>query len=119
MIHRYAQGFFDACESGKGANATANFTAPGAPFGAQVTDSLPGPKLSGVKTVAGYADWMAGVVQEFGPKATYEIKARAVDMSASTALYFAVFAGLSEYVYALTFDESCKISSMRKVWNDG
>ena len=31
--------------------------------GSQVTDALPGPMLSAVATVQGYADWMAGGVR--------------------------------------------------------
>ena len=73
-----AQHFFDLCEAGKGANATAPYVSPGASFSAQVVDALPGPPLSKVSTVAGYSDWMAGVVQEFGPKATVDIKAAAL-----------------------------------------
>ena len=42
------------------------------PFKAQITDALPGPKLSAVHTVKDYAEWMVGVVKEFGPKATFD-----------------------------------------------
>ena len=38
-----AQHFFDLCEAGKGANATAPYVSPGASFSAQVVDALPGP----------------------------------------------------------------------------
>lgn len=120
MMHRYAQGFFDACESGKGWNATKPYVSTAsAPFSAQVTDSLSGPKLSEVKTIQGYTGWMTGVVKEFGPKATVDVRARAVDLSSASVLYYAVFAGVSDYVYQLHFDEHCKIDAMHKIWNDG
>ena len=58
MEHR-AAAFFQACETGKGWNGTMAFVASeSAPFAAQVTDSIPGPKLSEVSTVKGYAEWM-------------------------------------------------------------
>ncbi len=114
-----AQHFFDLCEAGKGANATAPFVRPGASFSAQVVDALPGPPLSQVRTVAGYSDWMAGVVQEFGPKATVDVKAAAYDASRSAMVFYAVFMGYSDYVYYLDMDrDSCKVTSMVKIWND-
>lgn len=121
VMEDIAAKFFYACESGKGWNGTKAFViSEQAAFSAQVTDSLPGPKLSKVTTVRGYAEWMVGVIKEFGPKATVELKARAIDGARHTALFFAVFAGLSEYVYSLKFDpEECKITDMVKIWNDG
>ena len=134
--------FFNACEGGKGWNATRRYVSSSAPFHAQVTDALPGPKLSEVKTIEGYTEWMAGVVKEFGPKAslqphedylseadpvlacprqaTVEVKAAAWDSGRFTAVFVAVFMGYSEYVYSLKFDSSeCRIDGMTKIWNDG
>ena len=107
--------------AGKGSNATLPFLVgkQNATFTAQVTDALPGPKLSAVKTVAAYSDWMVGVVKEFGPKATYDIKARAADLSSSNVIFVATFAKISDYVYTLHFNGDCKIDAMTKVWNDG
>ena len=139
--------FFNACEGGKGWNATRRYVSSSAPFHAQVTDALPGPKLSEVKTIEGYTEWMAGVVKEFGPKAscnptkttfpkpqanqpdpllacprqaTVEVKAAAWDSGRFTAVFVAVFMGYSEYVYSLKLDSSeCRIDGMTKIWNDG
>ena len=69
-VQGIAVDFFNACEGGKGWNATRRYVSSSAPFHAQVTDALPGPKLSEVKTIKGYTEWMAGVVKEFGPKAS-------------------------------------------------
>ena len=64
-------------------------------------------------------EWMVGVVKEFGPKATVQVKAAAVDEARGVAVFYAVFAGFSDYVYALSFDHgTCKIDGMSKVWND-
>merc|ERR1719331_2241368 len=86
-----AQNFFDACETGKGWTGTSQYVSSAASiFTVEVTDSLPGPPpLSKVTTVQGYTDWMAGVVKEFGPKATYQVKARV--SSSNQVLFYAVF----------------------------
>ena len=74
-----AQLFFDGCESGKGWEGVKNYVhSQTSPFEAQVTDALPAPKLSEVKTIQGYVDWMAGVCKAFGDKATYEVKVQPV-----------------------------------------
>ena len=116
-----AKDFFRLCEAGKGWNATKEFvTSESAKFNAEVTDALPGPKLSVIKTVAGYADWMVGVVHEFGPKATVDVKAEGLDYDRDSAVIYAVFAGFSDYAYSFGLDKStCKIDSMTKIWNDG
>ena len=55
---KVAQSFFDNCEQGHGWDGTKEFVkSEESAFFAQVTDSLPGPPLSDVKTVKGYADW--------------------------------------------------------------
>ena len=63
---------------------------------------------------------VVGVVHEFGKNATYDVQVSAVDHERGAAIFYAVFAGFSDYVYALNFDkESCLIDKMTKIWNDG
>jgi len=120
LLSMYAQNFFDACEAGKGWSGVSPFVNnENATFSAQVTDSLPGDKLSEVKTVKDYAEWMVGVVKEFGPKATVEIKAKAIDTEKFMVIWYAVFAGFSDYVYSVSFSPDCKVTDMTKIWNDG
>ena len=122
-----AQAFFDACEYGKGWNASRAFvdsTAGGGTFSWQVTGSLPGPKYAQINTIKDYTNWMVGVVKEFGAAATVDVKAHGVH--GLTAIYYAVFGGVSDYVYVLQMSgpnpakmgSSCKVSSMTKIWND-
>ena len=116
-----AQAFFDACEYGKGWNASRAFvdsTAGGGTFSWQVTGSLPGPKYAQINTIKDYTNWMVGVVKEFGAAATVDVKAHGVH--GLTAIYYAVFGGVSDYVYVFRFAETtkpdaCKITSMTKV----
>ena len=57
-IQKVAQAFFDNCEKGYGWDGTKDFVkSEESEFYAQVTDSLPGPPLTDVKTIKGYADW--------------------------------------------------------------
>ena len=123
-----AQAFFDACEYGKGWNVSRAFvdpTAGGGAFTWQVTGSLPGPKYAQINNIMDYTNWMVGVVKEFGAAATVDVKARGV--SGLTVIYYAVFGGVSDYVYVLTMSEfnaeeptsSCKVKSVTKIWNDG
>ena len=111
-----AQSFFDACEQGR-ANDTKAYIATPSIFHAQVTDALPGPPLSKVKTVADYAEWMAGVAKEF-PTAKPTVYSRAIDELRSMVIFYATFLG-SDYVYILGFEPTtCKVKDMTKVWND-
>ena len=71
-----------------------------------------------------YTNWMVGVVKEFGAAATVDVKARSI--SGLTVIYYAVFGGVSDYVYVLQMSDSnpkasssCQVSSMTKIWNDG
>lgn len=115
-----AVNFFSDCEAGKGWNATQQYVEGEGTFSAQVTDSLPVPKLSEVKTIQGYSEWMVGIVKGFGPKATVTLKARALDPTRHTAIFQAVFAGTTDYVYSLQYDpKTCKITHLTKIWNDG
>ena len=64
---------------------------------------------------------MAGVVQEFTPLglAFFKIEAVGIDAARYKVVFYAVYAGYSDYAYSLTFDPStCKINHMIKVWND-
>jgi hypothetical protein len=115
-----AQDFFDCCENGKGwAGCSQYVTNENAPFAIQAVDALPGPNVTDNKSVKDYLEWMAGVVKEFGSKATYTVKAHGFDSSANTALFFSVFMGYSDYVYSIEIDpKTKKVSSLTKMWND-
>merc|ERR1712039_797875 len=90
-----------------------------APFHIQAVDALPGPPVTQSHTVKDYLDWMAGVVKEFGPKASYRVTWGGFDSSTSTALFNAVFMEFSDYVYAIKICPSeMKVCGMSKVWND-
>lgn len=119
MTH-VAQAFFDCCETGKGWKGCSQYvTNEDVPFAIEAVDALPGPPVTDSKSVKDYLDWMAGVVQEFGPAASYEVKAKAFDEKTHTALFYGVFMGYSDYVYSITVcPEEGKVSGMTKVWND-
>ena len=121
LLKEKAHKFFEDCETGKGWNSTNKYVLSElSSFNAEVTDSLPGPPLSEVKTVKDYSEWMVGVVHEFGPKATVEIKAIGIDEERNIVMFYAVFGGVSDYVYSLQFDiKTCMIDNMNKIWNDG
>ena len=110
--------FFNACESGKGWDGCKQHVLADATFSCQAVDALPGPPVTECKTVASYAEWMKGVCENFGDKATYAIEASAFDQQNMTALFFATFGGFSHYVYKIGVNEEGKITSMVKVWND-
>lgn len=115
-----ARDFVDCCETGKGWQGCSKYvTDENAAFSIQAIDALPGPPVTHVKSVKGYLDWMAGVVKTFGPKASYTVKAQGFDSTTNTAMYYAVFMGYSDYVYAIKIDPKAnKVSGMTKVWND-
>ena len=77
-------------------------------------------KISEIKPIKEYAEWLAAASKAMGSKAFYEIKARGFDSKRQIAIFYAVFGGVSDYVYALQFDvKSGKVNGMRKIWNDG
>jgi len=119
-VQDIAQKFFDCCETGKGWDGCSQYVKSGtAPFNIQAVDALPGPNVTLNKYVKDYLDWMKGVVENMGEKATYEVKAQSYDSDTNTALYYAVFAGYSDYVYAINMDsEEKKVTGMTKIWND-
>jgi hypothetical protein len=95
-----AKDFFQACESGKGWTVCKDFCVADAPWDCQgMWEAFP--EFKEVKTIEDYTDWMKGLADTMGDKATFEISAAAFDEERSTALIFAVFGGFAHYVYSL------------------
>lgn len=121
-----AREFFEACETGKGWEACQAWCHDGATFSCQAD------ALAEVKTLAGYCDWMKGLLVPL-PDGRYELKAFATDAERATVVAAAVFKGThsakggpveptgrsvaADYVYEMVFDGD-KIRHMTKVWND-
>jgi len=120
QMTRVSSEFFDCCETGKGWAGCSKFvTDEDAPFSIEAVDALPGPPVTDAKSVKDYLDWMAGVVEKFGAKASYEVKAHEFNQTSMTAMYYAVFMGYSDYVYIIEMcPKELKVSGLRKVWND-
>ena len=122
-----ARDFFEACETGKGGEACQAWCHDGATFSCQAD------ALAEVNTVAGYADWMQGLLGPV-PDGHYELTAFATDEARGTVVASAVFHGThtgeggpvpatgnavaADYAYVMTF-EGDKIRHMTKIWNDG
>ncbi len=122
-----AEGFFHACESGKGWGECSQYCTPDATFSAQAS------MLADVRALEHYTNWMQGI-HEVMPDASYELKAFGVDEDTGKVLAFGVFRGThtgeggpvaptgkrveADYVYIMEF-EGDKIRHMTKVWNDG
>jgi steroid delta-isomerase-like uncharacterized protein len=122
-----ARDFFEACETGKGWDGCKAWCTDDATFSCQAD------ALADIDTVAGYADWMQGLL---GPIADgrYELNAFATDEARGTVVASAVFHGshtgdggpvpatgktvAADYVYVMAF-EGEKIRHMTKIWNDG
>ena len=118
--------FFEACESGKGGEVCKAWCHDGATFSCQAG------ALGEVTTVAGYADWMKGILGPL-PDGRYELKAFSADEERTTVTAAAVFHGThtgeggpipptgkaaaTDYVYVWDF-EGGKIRHMTKIWND-
>ena len=69
-----ATALFNACEAGKGWAECAQYCAPDATFDCQAVDLLPGqPPITGCKTMEAYTQWMKGIVEDLGDKATFEV----------------------------------------------
>ncbi|MBT5191900.1 MAG: nuclear transport factor 2 family protein [Rhodospirillaceae bacterium] len=125
-ITETAMAFFDACETGKGGDACKEWCHDNASFSCQAE------ALADVTTLAGYADWMQGLL---GPisDGRYELKSFACDEERGNVTAAAVFHGshngeggpvpptgqtvAADYVYVMEFDGG-KISHMTKIWND-
>jgi predicted ester cyclase len=121
-----AQAFFDACETGKGWDVCQQWCQPGATFSCQAD------ALADTKNLAGYADWMKGLLTPI-PDGHYKLTAFAMDQARGTVVAAAEFHGtqtgeggpvpptgksvVSDYAYVMQFDGD-KISHMTKIWND-
>ena len=121
-----AEGFFDACETGRGWEGCKEYCHPGATFSAQAG------ALTGVDTLEGYTDWMKGLFTPV-PDGHYELRSFAVDEDRQNVAAYAVFRGThtgdggpvppsgkrveADYVYVMQFDGN-RIRHMTKIWND-
>ena len=107
--------FVQACESGKGWDGCKEFVLDeSCAFKSQTTSV--NPSLDGVSTIKDYTNWMAKIVENFGEKATFEIKHKL--SSENVAIFNAVFGGFSDYVYVFELDSNGKIVAMQKIWNN-
>ena len=125
-IRETAEGFFEACETGKGWAGCRQYCHPGATFSAQAG------ALAGVETLEAYTEWMKGTFEQL-PDGTYEVKAFAVDDQRRNVTAYGVFSGThtgpggpvpptgrsleADYVYVMQFDGDL-ISHLTKIWND-
>ncbi len=103
-ISESAMEFFDACETGKGGEACQAWCHDGATFSCQAD------ALAEVTSIAGYADWMQGLLGPI-PDGSYELTAFATDEARGTVV-------AADYTYVMKFDGD-KIRHMTKIWNDG
>ena len=124
-IAAIAQHFFDACETGKGWAGCQAFCTADASFTAQAEP------LAGVTTLAGYANWMQGLLG-FMPDGRYEVRSFATDEARQNVCAYGVFSAthtgqggplpptgrstVTDYVYVMQF-QGDKISHMTKIWN--
>jgi predicted ester cyclase len=122
-----AERFFDACETGQGWQACAQYCHPTAGFSAQTG------ALEGVDNLEGYTEWMKGLLT-IAPDGQAEVRAFAVDEARKHVVVYGVFRGThtgeggpvpptgksaeADYVYDMSFDGD-KIRHMTKIWNDG
>lgn len=126
-ITSVAEGFFAACEAGKGWEVCSAFCMPHATFAAQAEPLL------GIKTLAEYTDWMKGLMTVL-PDGRYEVKSFATDTARNNVAAYGVFHGThtgpggpvpatgrstsTDYVYVMQF-EGDKIAHMTKIRNAG
>src|SRR5258705_6544828 len=85
-ITTIANDFFVACETGKGWEGCKAYCAPNATFTAQAEP------LTGVKTLAEYADWMKGLMTIM-PDGSYVVKSFATDSDRNNVAAYVVFSG--------------------------
>ena len=127
-ITETAHAFFAACESGKGWAVCQQYCSPDATFAAQAEP------VADIRTLAGYCDWLAGLIGGPLPNAGYEIKSFDTDTERNCVLGFGVFTAThtgeggpcpptgkstrADYVYAMEFAGG-KIRHMTKIWNAG
>ncbi|MEM1075270.1 MAG: ester cyclase [Pseudomonadota bacterium] len=121
-----AQGFFEACETGKGWEGCKDFCTADAGFSAQAD------ALAEIATLEGYAGWMKDLLVPI-PDGRYELTSFAIDEERGTAVAAAVFHGTytvaagdlattgnsvaADYVYVMSFEHG-KIAHVTKIWND-
>lgn len=121
-----AKSFFEACETGKGWDVCKSCCHENATFSCQAD------ALADTTTLAGYADWMMGLLTPV-PDGHYKLTAFALDEARGTVFAAAEFHGtqtgeggpaaptgksvVSDYAYVTQFDGD-KISHMTKIWND-
>lgn len=126
-ITTVAEGFFDACETGKGWEVCSAYCTPNATFSAQAEPLLD------LKTLAQYTEWMKGILAVL-PDAHYEVKSFAMDSARNNVAVYGVFHGThtgqggpvpptgrrisTDYVYVMLF-EGDKIAHLTKIWNAG
>jgi len=127
-ISEAAAAFFDACETGQGWAACAQYCHSDASFAAQADT------FAGVETVEAYTEAMKGLLEGPIPGATYDLRSFAVDEARGHVIGYAVFMGAhtgeggpippsgnkveTDYVYVMEFDGD-RIRHMTKIWNDG
>ena len=85
-ITQVAESFFEACETGKGWDGCKAHCTDDASFSCQSE------VLGDVTTLAGYCDWMNGLLGIL-PDGNYELKSFATDESRNHVSAFAVFRG--------------------------
>ena len=123
-----AAAFFDACETGQGWAACAQYCHPDASFSAQADT------FAGGETVEAYTEARKGLLEGPLPGATYDLRSFAVDEARGHVIGYAVFMGAhtgeggpippsgakveTDYVYVMEFDGD-RIRHMTKIWNDG
>lgn len=121
-----AKAFFDACETGKGAEVCKEWCTDAASFSCQAD------ALAEVTSLAAYCDWMKGLLTPV-PDGHYVLTSFAMDAERNTAVATAEFRGtqtgeggpvaptgnavVSDYAYVMRF-EGDKIAHMTKIWND-
>ncbi len=126
-ITETAAAFFEACETGQGWDACAQYCNEGATFSAQSE------AIGELTELSAYVDWMQGLLTIL-PDGTYDLQAFATDLDRSTVVAAAVFNGThtgdggpvpptgrsasSDYAYVIRFDGD-KISHMTKIWHSG
>lgn len=129
MMSQYetAHAFFETCETGKGWEVCQQWCQLGATFSCQAD------ALVDTTTLAGYAEWMKGLLTPI-PDGRYILKAFAWDEARGAVVAAAEFHGtqtgtggpvpptskpvVSDYAYIMEF-EGENIRHMTKVWNDG
>ena len=121
-----ANTFFDACETGKGWAACAQYCAADAGFSCQAD------ALADITTLADYCEWMKGLLTPI-PDGHYVLTCFAEDAARGTVVAAAEFHGtqtgeggpvaptgqkvVSDYAYVIQF-EGDRIQHMTKIWND-